>query len=252
MARGLRDIFEEARRRRVFQTTGVYLVAIWGLSQGAVQIAPGLGVDPSIVRWILMGSLLLLPLVVLLAWRFDLSLDGVVRDPGDQPTLGITDLDPIATMPTALSDELAAGAVVVRWTDAGGGGAVIFREEFFVGRGAECRVRFYDPLVSRRHARIYPDAGVWMIEDLGSRNGSILDEKRIGAPVALALASVLRVNEAGPLLRLETVAPGEAARLSRTDFADAPSVAHVRAPATAARRASSAAPVPNPRPPARD
>jgi pSer/pThr/pTyr-binding forkhead associated (FHA) protein len=119
----------------------------------------------------------------------------------------------------------------VRWLDANGSGAAIFREAFFIGRGTECGVRFYDPLVSRKHARVYPEAGIWMIEDLGSRNGTLLDEKRISAPAALVFETGLRVNEAGPLLRLEHVAAGPAYRSALMQFRDGPSVAHVRAPA---------------------
>ena len=230
MARGLGEIIEEARRRRVFRTTGVYIVAIWGLSQGAVQVAPALEFSPSIVRWILIAGIVLLPVVVVLAWRFDVSREGIVRDPGDQPTLGVSDFDTLATMPTAMGGDEGAGAIVVRWADVNGPSAALFREEFFIGRGAECRVRMYDPLVSRKHVRVYPDAGVWMIEDLGSRNGTILDEKRIAAPAALAFEGVLRVNEAGPALRLEHVAAGAAYHAALMQFRDGPSVAHVREP----------------------
>ena len=229
MARGPRALFDEARRRGVFQATGVYVVAVWGLSQGAVQVAPALDLPVEIVRWILIGSVLLLPVVVVVAWRFDLSREGFVRDPGDQPTLGVADSDTLATMPTALGDD-GSGALVVRWTDVNGAGAALFREAFFVGRGAECGVRFYDPLVSRKHARVYPEAGIWMIEDLGSRNGTLLDEKRIAAPTALGLESSLRVNEAGPSLRLEHVAAGLAQQSAERLLRDAPAVAHVRAP----------------------
>ena len=230
MARGLGEIFEEARRRSVFQTLGVYVVAVWGLSQGAVQVAPALEFSPSIVRWILIAGIVLLPVVVVLAWRFDVSREGIVRDPGDQPTLGVSDFDTLATMPTAMGGDEGAGAIVVRWADVNGPSAALFREEFFIGRGAECRVRMYDPLVSRKHVRVYPDAGVWMIEDLGSRNGTILDEKRIAAPAALAFEGVLRMNEAGPALRLEHVAAGAAYHAALMQFRDGPSVAHVREP----------------------
>ncbi len=230
MARGLGEIFEEARRRRVFQTTGVYIVALWGLSQGAVQVAPALDFSPSIVRWILIAGVVLLPVVVVLAWRFDVSREGIVRDPLDQPTLGVSDFDTLATMPTVMGGEDGVGAIVVRWADVNGPSAALFREEFFIGRGAECRVRFYDPLVSRRHARVYPDAGIWMIEDLGSRNGTLLDDKRIAAPAALSFASVLRVNEAGPLLRLEHVAAGAAFHAALMQFHDGPKIAHIHAP----------------------
>lgn len=229
MARGLVDIFEEARRRRVFQTTGVYVVAVWGLSQGAVQLAPALELSTSFVRWILIGGLILLPGVVVLAWKFDVSREGIVRDPEDQPTLGVSNFEGISTMPTAMGGSEGAGALVVRWLDVNGPGSTLFREEFFIGRGAECRVRFYDPLVSRKHARIYPESGIWMIEDLGSRNGTLVDENRIAEPVPLVLESTLRVNEAGPVLRLEHVAAGAPFQAILAQHRDAPAVAHVRA-----------------------
>jgi hypothetical protein len=229
LARRLSEIFEEARRRRVFQTTGVYVVAVWGLSQGAVQLAPALEMSASYVRWILMAGVLFLPIVVVLAWKFDVSREGIVRDPEDQPTLGVSDFDTIASMPTLMASG-GAGALVVRWGDDAGLGAVLFRDEFFIGRGAECRVRFYDPLVSRKHVRVHPENGVWMIEDLGSRNGTIVDEKRIAEPVPLVLESTLRVNEAGPVLRLEHVAAGAAYQEALKTYQDAPAVAHVRGP----------------------
>ncbi|MBK7950455.1 MAG: FHA domain-containing protein [Deltaproteobacteria bacterium] len=139
-------------------------------------------------------------------------------------------------MPTAMGSDESAGAIVVRWSDASGGGAAIFREEFFIGRGAECRVRFYDPLVSRKHARVYPDDGIWMIEDLGSRNGTQLDAHRIEKPMALAEAAMLRINEAGPTLRLEQVAAGPAYRAALIQIGDGSAVAHVRGPALAPER----------------
>lgn len=242
MARGLREIFEEARRRRVFQTTGVYVVAVWGLSEGAVQVAPALGVSPAIVRWILMGALVLLPAIVVLAWKFDVGREGIVRDPLDQPTLGASDFETLSTMPTMLGGEGGAGGIVVRWSDAQGGGAVFFRDGFFIGRGADCRVRYYDPLVSRKHARVHPEAGVWRIEDLGSRNGTLLDGERVEPTRALGPTSTLRVNEAGPVLRLEHVAAGSAFHAAMIQYAGAPSVAHVRSPVPAADAARATGP----------
>ncbi|MBY0396774.1 MAG: FHA domain-containing protein, partial [Thermoleophilia bacterium] len=133
-------------------------------------------------------------------------------------------------------------AIVVRWADASGGGAALFREEFFIGRGAECRVRFYDPLVSRKHARVYPEDGIWMIEDLGSRNGTQLDGQRIEKPLALAEAASLRINEAGPTLALEQVAAGPAFQAALLRIGDGSAVAHVRGPVREAERPRGAGP----------
>jgi hypothetical protein len=58
--------------------------------------------------------------------------------------------------------------------------------EFVVGRSASCHLALDDPLVSRRHATIHvePD-GAW-VEDLGSRNGVLVNGERIEGRRALS------------------------------------------------------------------
>src|SRR5215470_10678696 len=51
--------------------------------------------------------------------------------------------------------------------------------EIFIGRSMECAIRTDDPLVSRRHARIYFQNGGHWIEDLQSANGIFLGELRV-------------------------------------------------------------------------
>jgi hypothetical protein len=48
--------------------------------------------------------------------------------------------------------------------------------ETMIGRGPECRITMIDPLVSRNHARVVVDGDTVTIEDLGSRNGSRVNE----------------------------------------------------------------------------
>ncbi len=49
----------------------------------------------------------------------------------------------------------------------------------FVGRGAECAIRTDDAMVSRRHAQIRFDGQRYVIEDLGSANGTLVNGQRI-------------------------------------------------------------------------
>lgn len=58
-----------------------------------------------------------------------------------------------------------------------------------VGRGSESDVKLDDPNISRRHARFSFSGGNWLVEDLGSTNGTQLH----GAP--LAGAAVLRSGD---------------------------------------------------------
>ena len=89
-----------------------------------------------------------------LAWRFDIGLTGVVRDPQDLQEQDRVEAE-LADMATIMSGDMGTGAVVVRWEDTTGENASLFLDEFYIGRGADCRVRYYDPLVSRRHARVF-------------------------------------------------------------------------------------------------
>lgn len=50
-------------------------------------------------------------------------------------------------------------------------------EEVLIGRGPGNNTDLPDPYVSSRHARIYLDDGKYMVEDLGSTNGTLLNGK---------------------------------------------------------------------------
>ena len=51
--------------------------------------------------------------------------------------------------------------------------------ELVLGRDVDAGLRLSDPDVSRRHCRVFPDRGRFWIEDLGSRNGTFLDDVAI-------------------------------------------------------------------------
>ncbi len=52
-------------------------------------------------------------------------------------------------------------------------------ERAIIGRSADCEVPLDVPAVSRRHAAILRDSGRYYIEDLQSRNGTFLNDKRV-------------------------------------------------------------------------
>ncbi|MEM9074692.1 MAG: FHA domain-containing protein [Myxococcota bacterium] len=51
--------------------------------------------------------------------------------------------------------------------------------EVVIGRSPDCQVTIEDPLVSRRHARILIDEESAQIEDLGSRNGVVVNGEKV-------------------------------------------------------------------------
>jgi pSer/pThr/pTyr-binding forkhead associated (FHA) protein len=67
-------------------------------------------------------------------------------------------------------------------------------EPITVGRAPDSTIVIDDDYASSRHARIYPADGAWIVEDLGSTNGTWLDRTRITTPTVLPLGVPLRVG----------------------------------------------------------
>ena len=63
-----------------------------------------------------------------------------------------------------------------------------------IGRAPDSTIVIDDDYASSRHARIYPSDGGWIVEDLGSTNGTWIERTRITQPTALTPGTPLRVG----------------------------------------------------------
>ena len=63
-----------------------------------------------------------------------------------------------------------------------------------IGRGADCDVSLSDTYLSTRHARIANDAGDLSIEDLGSTNGTYVNQELLRGRVLLERGDVIQVG----------------------------------------------------------
>jgi diguanylate cyclase (GGDEF)-like protein len=66
--------------------------------------------------------------------------------------------------------------------------------ELVVGRGEEAHLRIVDDGVSRRHARFLLTGDKVVVEDLGSRNGTFVNEVRVLTPVQLREGDRIRLG----------------------------------------------------------
>ncbi len=65
-----------------------------------------------------------------------------------------------------------------------------------LGRAHDSTIVLDDDYASSRHARIYPDRdGQWIVEDLGSTNGTYLDRTRLTAPTPVPLGAPIRIGK---------------------------------------------------------
>jgi len=70
------------------------------------------------------------------------------------------------------------------------------KDKFLIGRSTECALRAGSEAISRRHCAIVRAGGKWTVRDLGSRNGTYVNDQRITEQVPLSVGDELRV---GPL-----------------------------------------------------
>jgi pSer/pThr/pTyr-binding forkhead associated (FHA) protein len=64
-----------------------------------------------------------------------------------------------------------------------------------VGRADACQIQLPDTYASSFHARIYSADGSWFVEDLGSTNGTYLNQRRITAPAELRAGDKVRIGK---------------------------------------------------------
>ena len=70
------------------------------------------------------------------------------------------------------------------------------KDKFLIGRAKECALRAGSEAISRRHCAIIRRDTGWTVRDLGSRNGTHVNDEKIAAEVPLKEGDELRV---GPL-----------------------------------------------------
>jgi hypothetical protein len=64
-----------------------------------------------------------------------------------------------------------------------------------IGRADACQIQISDTYASQFHARIYGQNGSWYVEDLGSTNGTYVNQRRITAPVEVKAGDRVRVGK---------------------------------------------------------
>jgi pSer/pThr/pTyr-binding forkhead associated (FHA) protein len=65
-----------------------------------------------------------------------------------------------------------------------------------LGRAHDSTIVLDDDYASSRHARIYPDRdGQWIVEDLGSTNGTYLERTRLTTPTPIQPGAPIRIGK---------------------------------------------------------
>ncbi len=83
-----------------------------------------------------------------------------------------------------------------------------------LGRSSENTIQLEDERASRRHAQIDLQGGDWTIQDLGSRNGTFINQERIVQPVSLQTGDQVQIGDT--LFQVNGPGEGRSAAAERT------------------------------------
>jgi len=70
-----------------------------------------------------------------------------------------------------------------------------------IGRAEDSTLVITDDYASARHARLMPRDGQWVLEDLGSTNGTYLDRTKVSGPTPVPLGVPIRIGRTSLELR---------------------------------------------------
>lgn len=202
----IKKIFKELNRRGVFRALGAYIAIVWLLAQGLVDLFPAVGLPDWTIRIFLTVAVVATPLVLFLAWRYDLTRKGLLRDRVDVARARHSAATGVfgPTQHSILPQNSRRSIVEVFWTDETGKEYERqYRTAFVIGRDFDADVILRDDRVSRRHVRVYPDGENWYVKDLASLNGTYVDGRRIDVErIQQEIEFALHKN--GPRIRLVT------------------------------------------------
>jgi pSer/pThr/pTyr-binding forkhead associated (FHA) protein len=67
--------------------------------------------------------------------------------------------------------------------------------DMVLGRGDQAEIRLEDPFASARHARVFEQGNIVVLEDLGSTNGTYLNEELLESPRPLHPGDRVRIGD---------------------------------------------------------
>jgi hypothetical protein len=68
-------------------------------------------------------------------------------------------------------------------------------QQITIGRADDATLVLSDDYASTRHARLFPQDGQWLVEDLGSTNGTYLDRQKVTQPTPVPAGVPIRIGK---------------------------------------------------------
>jgi pSer/pThr/pTyr-binding forkhead associated (FHA) protein len=141
---------------------------------------------------------------LVLLWTFVLTIAGVMRSDLFGPRVTRSRTPKQAGRATAGQGKPAkakssrkgtARALTVLEGSLAGTSVTLGTTPITIGRSADCTVVIDDDYASNHHARISPYESGWIIEDLGSTNGTYVQRTRVTGAMNVPLGTPIRIGK---------------------------------------------------------
>jgi pSer/pThr/pTyr-binding forkhead associated (FHA) protein len=143
---------------------------------------------------------------LVLLWVFVLSIVGVLRrdlfgtrvvqrgGPGSKPRASAPAARPAKPARPARGERGVPRSLVVVEGSLRGTTIALGQSPVLIGRSPECTLVLTDDYSSGRHARLSPREGRWVVEDLGSTNGTFIGRTQLTSPTPVEPGTQLRIG----------------------------------------------------------
>lgn len=102
---------------------------------------------------------------------------------------------PATRQPVRRATKKAPNRVVLLEGASKGGKAFDLTDEILIGRADKCQIVLTDSYASQMHARIFSKNDAFMIEDLGSTNGTYLNRHKVATPTQLSRGDQIKIGK---------------------------------------------------------
>jgi pSer/pThr/pTyr-binding forkhead associated (FHA) protein len=133
---------------------------------------------------------------LLLLWLFIFAAFRVVRADLFGGRAGrVTSVPPRATPAGRKRGSRGPRHLVVTAGPLSGTRITLGEQAILIGRADDSTLVLTDDFASSRHARLTNRTGQWYVEDLGSTNGTYLDQQRVQGPLLVSPGQPIRIGQ---------------------------------------------------------